>query len=56
MGNTATANQAGTSTPAREGSTAPDFRLRAVDGSEYSLERLLQGRRGLALLFMRGTW
>ncbi len=54
--NTATENQVNTSTAVREGTIAPDFSLRGVDGSEHSLDELLRGRRGLALNFMRGTW
>ncbi len=37
-------------------SLAPDFRLPAAQGGEYSLAELLAGRRVLALVFLRGTW
>jgi hypothetical protein len=39
------------------GDTAPPFELRdSLTGALVSLERLLESRRGLLLVFHRGMW
>ena len=41
----------------RLGDQAPPFELRdALTGESVSLERLLEGRHGLLLVFHRGMW
>ncbi len=44
------------STTLRIGDPAPAFRLRSVQGQEYSLQDLLARRKALVLVFLRGTW
>ena len=45
-----------TSTTLAENAPAPGFGLMSAQGAEYTLERLLDGARAVALVFLRGTW
>jgi len=45
------------STTLRLGDVAPDFQLReATSGATRSLNGLLEGKRGLLVVFHRGMW
>lgn len=45
------------STTLRLGDVAPDFQLRdAASGATRSLNELLEGKRGLLVVFHRGMW